>query len=120
MFMRNVTLQMEKITDARVNISNPPRLLDGQTGIVATRSNKPVHAPIKVGELEAIFFEEPNNLWVAPISASPRPLDGYSNTERDSEVSNFLDSFPQFPKLTPVCLDLTDHRATTEHVDVGP
>ena len=29
MFMRTVTLEMEKITDARVNISNPPRLLDG-------------------------------------------------------------------------------------------
>ena len=84
------------------------------------RSDKPVHAPIKVSKLEAMFFEESNNLWVVPISASPRPLDGYSNTERDSEVSNFLKSFPQFPELTPVLLDLIDRRATTEHVDVGP
>ena len=84
------------------------------------RSNKPVHAPIKVGKLEAVFFEESNNLWVLPIYASPRPLDGYSNTERDGEVSNFLKSFPQFSKLTPVPLDLLDRRATTEHVDVGP
>ena len=84
------------------------------------QSDKTVHTSIEVSKLETMLFEKLNNIWVVPISATTRPLDGNSNTEWNSEACNFFKSFPQLPELIPVFLDLLDRRATTVHVDVGP
>ena len=118
--MRTVTLPVEEISQARINKCDPPGLFDVQTGIFAILSNKTVHATIKVGEFEAVPVKEANNIFVVPIPTMTRPLDKDSHSTRQDKRSNFFKSFPQFPKFSPMPLDLRDSRAAPMHVDISP
>ena len=98
MFMRTVTLEMEKFTGARTQICNPPRFLDGQTGTFAMRRNKTVHTSIEVSKSEAILLQETDNIQISPISATTWPLDKNGDTEGNGETRNFFEYFPKLSK----------------------
>jgi hypothetical protein len=118
--MRTVTLSIEKVPQARVHKCNSPRLLDRQTGIFAMRSNKTVHAPIEVGELEAILIKEASNISLIPVSAMTGPLNEYGRAMRQHETNNFFKSFPQFPELSPMSFDFRDSGTAPMHIHIGP
>jgi hypothetical protein len=50
MDMRSVAFHIEAITQAGIQISNPPGFLDWHTGLLTFSSDETVHATIEVGE----------------------------------------------------------------------
>ena len=88
MFMRTVTFEVEKFTEAGIQICNPPRFLDGQTGTFAMRRNKTVHTSIEVGKFEATFPGN-GNIRISPVPATTGPLDKDGNTVGNGEASDF-------------------------------
>ena len=87
MFMRTVTVEVEKFTEAGVQICNPPTFLDGQTGTFAMRRNQTVHTSIEVGKFEAVLFQETDNIRISPVSATTGPLDKDGNTVGNGETT---------------------------------
>ena len=61
MDMRSVALQIETITQTGIQISNPPGLVDGHSGLLTFSGDKTVHATIEVGEEKAIFLQGSGN-----------------------------------------------------------
>ena len=50
MDMRSVALHIKAITQTGIQISDPPGLLDGHTGLFTLSSDETVHATIEVGK----------------------------------------------------------------------
>ena len=95
--MRTVTPEMEKFAEAGIQIGNPPRFLDGQTGTFAMRRHKTVHTAIEVSKFEAIPFQETDDVQIIPISATTWPLNKkMGDTVGNGETRDFFESFPKF------------------------
>ena len=120
MLMPTVTLEMEKLTDAGIQICNPPKFLDGQTGTSAMRRNKTVHTSIEVSKFEAVLLKETDNIRISPVSATTWQFDKNGNTEGNGETRNFFESFPKFSKLRPMFFDFIDRNTSPVHIHMGP
>ena len=84
------------------------------------RSNKTVHAPIEVGELEAILIKEASNISVIPIPTVSWPFNEDSRAMRQGETSNFFKSLPQSSEFSPMSFDLSDSGTAPMHIHMGP
>ena len=120
MFARTVTFDMEKFTETRIQICNPPWFLDGQTGTSAMRRNKTIHTSIKVGKFEAVLIQETNNIRIILVSATTWPFNKYGNAVGNGETGDLLKSLPIFSEFSPKSFDLVDSRAAPVHVHMGP
>jgi hypothetical protein len=118
MYMRMITLLVEKVINKRLVKSNITRLFDGLTEVGAMSGNKTVHTTVKLRKLKSIFAKESDDFSFLPICATAWPFDEDRRTAMDSRYSNLLKDRPKHAKLFPMPKDLFDGFRSTSHIIV--
>ena len=95
-FMRLITLQVQKLVDRRVRrIGNPTWLVDESSVPRATRSPQTIHTPVEIRPPKFVFVHEVDDHRLLPIRTAPRPFDEDSGTNLKCMFRNTFKCCPQ-------------------------
>ena len=90
MLVFSIAPSVEDITNARINVRNTPRLVDGNASVFATRGDETIHATIKVAVLELVLAKKCSNTLIIPISTATWPFNHDSTTVIDRMSGHIL------------------------------